>query len=110
MTTTYTWDFPAFECYPTYESQTDVVFTIHWRCTADDGLGHIAEVYSTQSVEYKAGTPFTPYADITPEQTQGWVQSAMGIDAVTALQQNLDSQIENLINPKSVTLPAPWAV
>ena len=33
----------------------------------------------------------------------------MGIDAVTALQQNLDSQIERQINPTSVTLPAPWA-
>ena len=109
MATTYTWGFPAFECYPTYESQTDVVFIIHWRVTADDGQGHSASVYGTQGVVYEAGTPFTPYADITPEQAEVWVQSAMGIDAVTALQQSLNSKIEALINPKSVTLPAPWA-
>jgi hypothetical protein len=33
----------------------------------------------------------------------------MGIDAVTALQENLDNQIENQINPPIVTPPLPWA-
>jgi len=109
MAITYTWGFPAFEAYPTEEGHTDVVFTIHWRVTADDGQGHVADVYSTQSVVYESGTPFTPYADIQPEQVQAWVETAMGPEQVAAMKSNLDSQIANMINPKSVTLPAPWA-
>lgn len=109
MAISYSWDFPAFECYPTYESQTDVVFTIHWRLIGDDGQGHVASVYSTQSVEYKAGFPFTAYADITPEQAQTWVTNAMGAEAVSAAESNIATQIEQQINPSSVTLPAPWA-
>lgn len=109
MSNTYTWDFPAFDCYPTEASLTDVVFNIHWRCTADDGNGHIASIYNTQAVTQGPSDPFTPYNEITPEQAQSWVQAAMGIDQVTALQQSLDQMIENQINPKQVTLPAPWA-
>jgi len=109
MSNTYTWEFPAFDCYPEYESHADVVFTIHWRCTADDGNGHMATIYSTQAVIQGPNDPFTPYNEITPEQAKAWVQAAMGIDQVTALQESLDQQIEDLINPKAVTLPAPWA-
>lgn len=105
---TYEWDFPALEAYPEFESQTDVVFLVHWRVTGTDGT-YSASVYSTQSLTVEAGQPFTPYADLTKEQIQSWVQEAMGIDAVTAIQENIDTQIANLINPPVVVLPPPWA-
>lgn len=109
MSNTYTWDFPAFDCYPSEASLIDVVFNIHWRCTADDGNGHVACIYSTQAVTYEAGAPFTPFDQITFDQAQEWVQAAMGFEAVEALQQALDQQIQDQISPKTVTLPAPWA-
>ena len=106
---TYTWNFPAFDCYPQYESQTDVVFTIHWSLSADDGNGHVASVYNTQAVTYTAGSPFTPYSQLQPAQVQAWVEEAMGPELVAATKLNLDNQIEQQINPSQVTLPAPWA-
>ena len=109
MSNTYIWDFPAFDCYPTEASLTDVVFNIHWRGTAEDGEGHTASIYSTQSVIQGPDDPFTPYSEITFDQAKSWVQSTMGIDQVTALQQSLDQMIEDQINPKVETLPAPWA-
>ena len=108
MPNTYTWEFPAFDCYPSEQSLTDVVFSIHWRCTAEDGEGHTASIYSTQAVIQGPDDPFTPYNEITFDQAKSWVQSAMGIDQVTALQQSLDQMIEDQINPKVETLPAPW--
>jgi hypothetical protein len=86
------------------------VFTIHWRLTGDDGEGHVADVYSTQAVIYKAGSPFTPYSEITQEQAQAWIENAMGADGVQAAMDNIASQIQDQITPKQVTLPAPWAI
>jgi len=40
MANTYTWSFPTLTAYPTYESQTDVVYTVHWVLNGTDGNGH----------------------------------------------------------------------
>jgi len=37
MANTYTWSFPTLTAYPTYESQTDVVYTVHWVLSGTDG-------------------------------------------------------------------------
>ena len=63
ITTSITWDVEQMDCYPTYESQTDVVFTVHWRCTAVKDQ-YTATNYGTVSCTYTAGEPFTPYAQI----------------------------------------------
>lgn len=109
MSNTYKWDFSAFDCYPSEASQTDVVFNIHWRLTADDGAGHQADCYSTQAVKYEAGSPFTPFNALTPEQVQVWVETAMGEEQVAAHKAGLDAQIQQLVNPIQITLPAPWS-
>ena len=104
----YTWSFPALEAYPQHAGEIDVVFTIHWRLTGDDGNGHSATVYGTVSVQYNEGDPFTPYASLTPELVQSWVEEDLGSEQVVAMKANIDSQIANQINPPSVTLPPPW--
>jgi len=109
MSNVYTWEFPAFDCYPEYQSHADVIFTIHWRVTADDGNGHMASCYGTQAVTFTAGSPFTPFNEITFDQAQHWVQAAMGFEQLDAMRESLDQQIEDQIHPKAVTLPAPWA-
>ena len=93
MANNYNWVISALECYPEHESNVDVVYNIHWRRTADDGNGHTADVYSTQAVTYEAGSPFTPYANLTQEIVEGWLEAAMA----------------NQINPPYVTLAPPWA-
>lgn len=108
MSNTYFWEFPAFDCYPEEATYKDVVFNIHWRCTADDGEGHVASIYNTQAVAQGPSDPFTPFAEITPEQALMWVQSAMGFDQVMAIKDALDQMIQDQIQPKTVTLPAPW--
>jgi len=104
--TTYTWLVEAIDCYPTYESQTDVAFTIHWRCNATDGT-YNATIYSTCPVTYTAGAPFTPYAQLTQDQVLGWIWTS-GVDQ-TATQTALDGMINAQINPTVVTPPLPWA-
>lgn len=36
MAITYTWQFPQFEVAPSLDGESDVVFTVHWRCNGVD--------------------------------------------------------------------------
>lgn len=94
------------DCYPTFETQTDVVCTIYWRMNADDGE-HFATAYGSVGVTWKEGDPFTPYEDLTFQQVWGWVAEAIDVDGVKA---SLEKQIQEQINPPIVSLPLPWGV
>jgi hypothetical protein len=108
MTITYQWDIQQLDCIPQIQGDTDFVVTAHWSVSATDGT-YNGYAYGTQGFTYNGGKGFTPYDALTQEQVVGWVQEAMGIDAVTQLQEALDAQIANQINPPIVTPPLPWA-
>jgi len=106
----YTWDVSTVDTYPTLESNADVVYNVHWRLTAEDdanqdadGNNWTATVYGTQSVDTSDLSSFTAFADLTSSDVQGWVETAMGSDAVQNLKDGLDAQIALLITPTSVT-------
>ena len=106
----YTWDVSTVDTYPTLESNADVVYNVHWRLTAEDdanqdanGNNWTASVYGTQSVDTSDLSSFTAFADLTSSDVQGWVEAAMGEEAVQSLKDGLDAQIEAKINPTSVT-------
>ena len=106
----YTWDVSTVDTYPTLESNADVVYNVHWRLNAEDdanqdadGNNWTATVYGTQSVDTSDLSSFTAFADLTSSDVQGWVEAAMGADAVTDLKAGLDAQIAEKISPSSVT-------
>lgn len=107
MSITTTWTITALDCYPSAEGETDVVFTAHWTCSGTDGT-YSGSVYSTQGLTYVAGTPFTPYNELTEATVVGWVQDAMGTEQVAATEAAVETQIQNQINPPVVTPPLPW--
>ena len=93
----YTWDVSTVDTYPTLESNADVVYNVHWRLTAEDdanqdtdGNNWTATVYGTKSVDTSDLSSFTTFADLTSSDVQGWVEAAMGADAVTDLKAGLD--------------------
>jgi hypothetical protein len=108
MTTTYNWTIQAMDCVPQENGQTDVVVTAHWNLLATDGI-YTSSAYGTQSFTYDAGKAFIPYANLTQAEVVAWVQDIMGEERVASLQANLNTQIENQINPPIVTPPLPWA-
>jgi hypothetical protein len=108
MSITTTWIVQQMNCYPTYESQTDVVFNVHWRASATDGT-YNATSYGTVGVTYEAGSPYTPYADLTQSQVVGWVQAALGAEQVATIESNLATNIDDQVNPPIVTPALPWA-
>ena len=106
----YTWDVSTVDTYPTKDSKSDVVYNVHWRITAtddtnkdSDGNNWTATSYGTQSVDTADLSSFTAFGDLKASDVQGWVETAMGADAVTALKSSLDAQIADKISPSSVT-------
>ena len=108
MSITTTWVIEQMNCYPTYESQTDVVFNVAWRANATDGT-YNATSYGTVGITYVAGSPYTPFADLTQAQVVGWVQAALGQEQVDAIDAGLATNIANQVNPPTVTPPLPWS-
>jgi hypothetical protein len=107
MAITNTWAVVAMDAYPEQDGETDVVFTCHWTLSATDGT-YNGSVYGTVGVTYEAGTPYTPYADLTEAQVVGWVKDALGEEQVAAYEANVAQQIADQINPQVVTPPLPW--
>ena len=107
MTIAYTWQFDSLDVFPTYSTVTDAVESMHWRLTADDGLGHQAQAYGEQKTGPIDVNNFIPYADLTLADVQGWCETQMGpeVDVVKA---QLVGQINEQVDPTTVSLPPPW--
>tara|TARA_R100000773_G_scaffold43871_1_gene43286 strand:- start:239 stop:592 length:354 start_codon:yes stop_codon:yes gene_type:complete len=107
---TYSWDCKTVDVLPSFEEQTDVVYNIHWRYNAtsdkvdSEGNAYTSTVYGTQIISTDDIKDFIPFADLTNAKVTEWCESAMGSEKVDELKSNLDEQIENKINPQSVTL------
>jgi len=107
---TYNWNFNPLDCYPTESNYTDVVFNVHWQLYASTG-SYFASSIGTQAVGPLGSGSFTPFEELTKPQVQGWVIDAMNAvntGSVDNLYASLAQQIENQINPPTVTLTAPW--
>ena len=106
----YTWDVSTVDTYPTHNSQSDVVYNVHWRLTAEDdsnqdadGNNIIATSYGTCSLDTSDLSSFTAFADLTASDVQGWVEAVFGADDVAAKKAALDAKIAEIITPTSVT-------
>jgi len=102
-----TWIVERMFCYPASEGQTDVVFNVAWRANAVDGP-YNATNYGTAGVTYVAGSPYTPYFELTQDQVLGWVHTVLGQEQIDAIEAGLITLINDQINPPVVILALPW--
>ena len=101
----YNWIISALDCKVKEENLNDVVYTVHWRYTAQNENEINAEMYGAQAIGAPSEDEFTPFDEITKEQVIGWLETSLD---VTAMQAQLATQIDLLVNPISVTLPPPF--
>lgn len=108
MTTEYSWLVSQMDTAPSLDGLTDVVVTVHWRRTAtavDGDNTYYADTYGAMGCATPSETDFTAYPDLTFEQVCGWLDAGNDVEALDA---NLDTQIENQVNPPIVAYPLPW--
>ena len=110
MATTYNWNCKTVDAYPQDGDYADLVYNVHWIVTGTsdtldpDGNAYTATSIGTQTISTDDITDFTPFADLTNADVVAWTKEAMGADQVTALEANIQSQIDLEITPTSVTL------
>ena len=110
MAINYAWDVNTVDTYPTKDSNSDVVYNVHWRLTATDdanndadGNPQTATVYGSQGLDTDDISSFTAFGSLDAAKVQGWVEAALTADKVTELKSGLDAQIAEKITPTSVT-------
>ena len=108
MANTYSWVISQLEAYPEHEGKQDVVFTVHWRRQATDGL-HFADVYGSQGIEFNPDDSFISFSSLTQSEVEGWLEAAMGAERIADMDAALDTQIANIINPPVIRPALPWA-
>lgn len=91
--------------YPEAEGQQNVVYLVVWTLTGVDGTYSASETGGT-GVTYEAGTPYTPYNQLTEEQVLGWVQAAMTPDCLAFYENRIQQSIDNQKNTD--IKPLPW--
>ena len=110
MAINYAWDVSTVDTYPTKDSNSDVVYNVHWRLTATDDTNNdsdgeywTAGVYGSQGLDTDSISSFVAFADLDAAKVQSWVEAALTSDTVTELKASLDAQIAESITPTSVT-------
>lgn len=103
--TTFNWYITSMDAYPNEAGEQDVVFQVNWSCCAGDDTGGSAMSAGTVPVTYAAGSPFTPYDQLTQEQVWGWINPSIDRPEIEA---NLQKMIDEQKAPAVVTPPLPW--
>jgi len=110
MAISYTWDCKTCDTYPTKSSKSNVVYNVHWRLTATDGTNKdsdgnnwTATTYGSQAVSTDDLSSFKNWSSLTNADVQGWVETALTADTVTAMKTSLDAVIAEKVSPTSVT-------
>ena len=113
---TITWKVTNLDCYPTYQRNTDVVFTVHWDCLGNIVVGtgslsgsvYNSRLYGTTGVQYHSGSAFIPYDQLTENVVLGWTFDSMGTGSKANIEAGAISSLYNQINPPVVQPPLPW--
>lgn len=109
----YNWDCRTVDVYPQTEldGQTfqEVVYNVHYRVTGVktvDGEEYSSTVIGTQTLDSEVIQPegFLPFASLTNEIVVGWTKEKMGEERIGQIEDSISSQINEKINPKSLTL------
>jgi len=107
---TYDWNCKTVDAYPQDGEYADLVCNVHWIVTgASDKLDSKGDAYTvtnigTQALDVSDVTDFIPFEDLTNEQVVAWTKSAMGEEQVASIEAGIQSQIDSLITPTTVTL------
>jgi len=97
----FNWTVSAMDYTVSQDGHTNVVNTVHWRVSKEDG-DHSGSSYGTVGLEAPSGT-FVEWDDITEDIAVGWAKAALGDEQVSSIEAAIDAQIAELVTPTSGT-------
>ena len=97
----FNWTVSAMDYTVSQDGHTNVVNTVHWRVSKEDG-DHSGSSYGTVGLE-APGESFVEWDDITETTAVGWAKAALGDEQVSSIEAAIDAQIAELVTPTSGT-------
>ena len=107
MTVEKVWTITQLQTYPQSEGEADVVCAAAWNVSGTDGT-YTGSLNGSTAFKLDPTAPYIPFDQLTEPQVEGWTKDALGAETVDAMYTNIAGQIENQINPKTISLPPPW--
>ena len=96
-----TWKISSMDRDLTQGDNENIITQIHWTASDSDADGNTGSSYGSVGVTL-VGTP-TAYADVTEADAIGWAKDALGDEQVTAIEENIASQIALMKTPITAT-------
>jgi|TARA_R100001082_G_scaffold18436_1_gene9123 hypothetical protein len=88
------------------DSKEDVVRTLHWTCTDNDG-DHAGSAYGSVVLDTSDLSSFIAFADVTADKAVEWLKAALGEEKVKLNEDIVASQIKSSKTPETKT-GVPW--
>lgn len=105
MANTYNWDINYIEVKPSLDDLTNVVSIVKWTYKGVSPEYINGEITGETTIPSPQSESFIPYNSLTKEIVVSWLENILN---VSDLQLRVDTQIDFIINPPTVTLPLPW--
>jgi len=105
----FNWVISQLDSIPTLDGMDKVISVIHYRAQKkyeEDVIYFTADTYGALGLTAPHEASFTPYDEVTKEMVESWLEAGLDCEAIEA---NLDSQIENFLNPPIVNYGLPWS-
>jgi len=93
----FNWTVSAMDYTVSQDGHTNVVNTVHWRVSKEDG-DNSGSSYGTVGLEAPSGT-FVEWDDITEATAVGWAKAALGDEQVSSIEVAIDAQIAEKATP-----------
>ena len=102
------WIISSIDCLPQYGQYNDIVKVIHWRRCNEiiyNDIKYYADIFGAQNIELNDIENFIPYYNLTFQDICQWLENYIDLKSID---NELDIQINNKINPPIIQLPLPW--
>lgn len=103
-----TWDIAQLERHlPDGDTCPDgAIYTAHWTASLEEN-GEAASAYGSVGFGEPAPDNFVPFSQLTKAKVLNWVFEALGPDQIVSIQESLNNQIQQKLNPTS-KVGVPW--
>lgn len=82
------------------------IYTVHWTASLEEN-GESAGAYGSIGLGDPDPNNYTPFDQLTKNEVINWVFEAMGPDQVVSIQEALNTQIQEKLNPTH-SAGVPW--
>jgi hypothetical protein len=106
------WIITKLECKISENELENVVQQIHWRRRIVNTINEVEHTAETTGNPILLPDPddqvFTAFNNLTQQQVESWLETALGQDSVSAIDNKLISELEERIQPTIISLDPPF--